>query len=310
MDVSVLISVYNGEKHIASAIESILNQTFINFELIIIDDGSNDSTKNIINSFKDSRIKYFYQKNSGISVALNYGLSVSRGKYIAKLDADDISYPSRLSTQFNYMENNPNCVVCGSYADVIDNEGTYIYTFKVPVLNNDIQKNMIHYNCIIHSASFYRRDIAMKIGGYYEPIRQHFEDYMFLSALIKNGNAYNFDIPLVRYRINVNSVSTRDFSFRYNKLVRDVIQRGYITDLEKDYLFKYKSKVANIKLKYSNYNLLLSRLYFLYQKDYPKTKLYLYKAVKTYPFNLNIIFTLFWIFKYKILNFFYASDNL
>jgi len=170
--ISVLMSAYNAEKYISESIESILNQTFNDFEFIIINDGSTDNTEKIIKSYNDKRIKYISQENIGVSKSLNRGLKIATGKYIAKLDADDVSYPERLEEQFKFMENNPTYVVCGCYADVIDESGNYIYVYNnIPSYDEDIRKTMNYKNCFIHSSTFYRREIALSIGGYYEPIR-------------------------------------------------------------------------------------------------------------------------------------------
>lgn len=208
------------------------------------------------------------------------------------------------------MELNPSYVLCGSYADVIDNDGNFIYTFRVPTSNDEIQKKMRQTNCIIHSASFYKRETALQVGGYYEPIRQYFEDYMFFTSMIKCGKFYNIDKPLITYRININSITTRDKNKKYDQLVKNVIQRGYITSDEKEFLFNYKSKVSKNKIKSSNYYLLLSRLVYSHQHDYKLSKNYLIKGIKSEPLNFNIIFTLFWFVRKYLINFIHVRDNI
>ena len=128
--ISVLISVFNGESFIRDSINSILNQSFKNFELIIVNDGSSDNTLNILNSFSDERIVILNQNNTGLSVALNNGLAISTGKYIARLDADDFAFPNRLQLQYDFMESNPDYVLCGGFADVYDSDSNFIYTYK------------------------------------------------------------------------------------------------------------------------------------------------------------------------------------
>lgn len=113
--ISVLMPVYNSEKYLNEAIESILNQTFVDFEFIIINDASNDNSENIIESYQDSRIKYFKnEKNLGVAKTLNKGLKLAQGKYIARMDSDDISLPERLYKQFKFMEVYNDIDVCGS----------------------------------------------------------------------------------------------------------------------------------------------------------------------------------------------------
>jgi glycosyltransferase involved in cell wall biosynthesis len=291
--ISVLISVYNGESFIQESINSILNQSFKNFELIIVNDGSTDNTLNILNSFSDERIVIHNQNNTGLSVALNNGLRLAKGKYIARLDADDFALPNRLQLQYDFMESNPNYVLCGGFADVYDSLNNFIYTYKLPVYNNDIQEKMSSFNCIIHSTSFYKRDIALKIGGYYEPIRQYFEDYMFFSYLIKEGYVYNIPLPLISYTISPNSITSRNHNKRYDKLVRDVIGRGFIYESEKEYLFSYQSRVTNINLKTSNYHLLLARLYIIHQYNVPNFFSHLFLAFQRKPISVNLFYTIY-----------------
>lgn len=286
------MSAYNAQTYIAEAIESVLNQTFTDFEFIIINDGSTDETEKIITRYNDNRIRYFSQENTGVSKALNIGLNMAEGKYIAKLDADDVCYPTRFQEQYDFMENNPDYVVCGSYADVIDDNGNYIYTFnKIASLNDDIQKEMIYKNSIIHSSSFYLRTAALSVGGYYEPIRQYFEDYMFFSKLITIGKAFNFKKALIKYRVTPGSISIRTKNRKYNKLVHNVILRGYITEDEKVFLFSYRKKKAKKNVQLSNHYLALSKLYLLHKGDIKSTKNYYLKALKINPFNLNIFIT-------------------
>lgn len=113
--------VYNAEKFLKPAIESILNQTFSDFELIIIDDNSNDKTADIIKSYNDNRIKHIVNPNRiGFTNSLNQGLKIAQGDYIARMDADDISDPERFSKEIEFLENNPDIGVCGSWMKIID----------------------------------------------------------------------------------------------------------------------------------------------------------------------------------------------
>src|SRR5688500_9607984 len=118
--ISVVLPVYNSENYIKEAIDSILNQTFKDFELIIINDGSVDRSAEVIQAIKDSRIVYVDQQNSGLAATLNRGIQMARGKYIARQDNDDISIPERLDMQVNFMENNPGVALLGTCAEIID----------------------------------------------------------------------------------------------------------------------------------------------------------------------------------------------
>jgi glycosyltransferase involved in cell wall biosynthesis len=295
-EISVLMSAYNAEKYIGQAIQSVLSQTFSDFELIIINDGSIDRTENIVDGFKDDRIKYFTQINQGVSKSLNRGLKIANGKYIARLDADDICHPDRLEKQYKFMEENPSYVVCGSYTEVIDDDGNFIYTYKdIPTTNEEIQIQFEYKNCIVNSSSFYKRENAISIGGYYEPIMQYFEDFMFFYNIIKTGKAYNFSEPLIKYRVTPGSISSRTNNVRYNKLVLDVIHRGYITDNEKKILFTYRNKKAKKHIQLSNHYLALSRLVFTYQNNYNRAYNYFRKSIRANLFNINIPISFFYM---------------
>ena len=122
---------YNAEKYIAESIESILSQTFTDFEFIIINDASTDSTKEIIESFQDSRIILINnEQNLGVAKSLNIGIATAKGKYIARMDADDISLPERFQTQFNFMEKNPDIDICGSWARMFGDKDDCMQTLQ------------------------------------------------------------------------------------------------------------------------------------------------------------------------------------
>lgn len=133
--VTVFMAVYNGQKYISEAINSILNQTFRDFELLIIDDGSTDNTIDNIKLFTDDRIRLIQNhKNLGLFVTRNYGIDQAKGKYFAILDSDDIAFPNRLQIQVNFMERNPQYALCGAKAKVINQMGEEIDVLIPPYL--------------------------------------------------------------------------------------------------------------------------------------------------------------------------------
>ena len=139
--VTVLMPAYNAEKYIAEAISSILKQSFTNFELLIVNDGSTDGTERVINSFNDNRIVLVNQANKGVSSALNAGLAHSRTPYIARFDADDICHPDRLKIQYEFITTYPEYSIIGSAADYVDAAGHYIFTHHpVAHLNEEIHQ--------------------------------------------------------------------------------------------------------------------------------------------------------------------------
>ena len=167
-EISVLLAVYNGEDWIERCIISILGQTFEEFEFIIINDGSTDSTEEIVFKYKniDSRIKYYYKKNSGLTRSLNYGLQKASGKWIARIDVDDYSYPNRLESQLNFVRENPDAIVVGSNF-IVKRGNSIIYTSKLPFSHSKLVSNIERMKAFFpHSSAFFLRKSAEQIGFY------------------------------------------------------------------------------------------------------------------------------------------------
>ncbi|HAS7841575.1 TPA: glycosyltransferase family 2 protein, partial [Vibrio cholerae] len=138
--ISVVMSVYNGEKYLGEAIDSILKQTFSDFEFIIINDGSTDKTLEIIKSYmkKDDRIVLVSRENKGLIVSLNEGLDLAKGQYIARMDADDISIKSRFEKQIEFLDSNPDIGVCGTWVEVFG-ENIKSKKWKMPTQDPDLK---------------------------------------------------------------------------------------------------------------------------------------------------------------------------
>ena len=197
--ISVLTGVYNGELFLKETINSVLNQTFKDFEYIIVDDGSTDNTKEIIESYKDKRIKYFYAgENKGFfnyNKAVNLGLKKCKGKYIARLDADDICYKNRLEVQYNCLERNKDIFLIGCSADIINVDGIKISSIIKKELPSFILKSRIAFsNPFIHSSIMFRNE-----GFKYKTYR---EDIFYYDLFTKGKKLVNIKDILVQYRIN------------------------------------------------------------------------------------------------------------
>lgn len=128
--VSVIMPVYNNEKFVSQAVQSVLNQTISDLELIIIDDGSTDGTRNVIESFSDERIKYHYQENAGPGAGRNNGMSLSKGEFIAFIDSDDMYKPNKLERQIEFLKENPQYGLVYCEAEVIDAQGNFVANVK------------------------------------------------------------------------------------------------------------------------------------------------------------------------------------
>lgn len=204
--VSVVLPVFNAAGHLAEAIDSILKQTLREYELIIVDDGSVDASPQILRRYADadSRIRVITQPNRGIVEALNRGCREARGKYIARMDADDISLPSRFEKQYEFLENSPEVGVVGTWYSLIHQGGG---EGQPPTLDGAIRWTMTFHNCICHPSVMMRRELLEALGGY-QPV-QHCEDYDLWMRAAKTASLRNLPEVMFRYRISERGVSKR-----------------------------------------------------------------------------------------------------
>jgi len=197
--VSVVMSVYNGEKYLRESVESILNQTFSDFEFIIINDGSTDVSREILESYHDERIVLVHQENVGLTRALNKGLALAKGKYIARQDADDISRPERLEKQVAFMEAIPSVGLLGTRFEFIDENGTIVRTSPLPTENSILQDQLISINLFCHASVVIRREALEKAGGYRDFFR-YSQDYDLWLRIAEQYEIANLTYMLVQYR--------------------------------------------------------------------------------------------------------------
>jgi hypothetical protein len=203
--VSVLMPVYNGEKYLREAIDSILNQTFTDFEFLIINDGSTDDTENIILSYADSRIRYIKnEENLKLIDTLNKGLDLAQGKYIARMDADDISLPARLDKQVEYLEKNPETWVLGSWVEIIGKEEPMIIQHKISFY--DIRVELYFHNYLCHP-SVMLNNLLLKKHHLKYPNFLHAEDYGLWVEIANYGTIEILPEILLRYREHGENIS-------------------------------------------------------------------------------------------------------
>lgn len=205
--ITVLMPAYNAVKYIVPAIESVLQQSFSNFELLIINDGSTDDTENMIHSFSDERIKLITQPHQGIAAALNLGLLNASAPLIARFDADDICYPQRLQQQFDFLETHTDYVLVGSDVDYADHNGDYLYHYSnTGHTHEEIASRITTFCPFIHSAVMFKNNIAIRAGGY-DAKAHTFEDYRLWTKFITQGKVCNLSEPLIMVRLNPESVT-------------------------------------------------------------------------------------------------------
>jgi glycosyltransferase involved in cell wall biosynthesis len=203
--VSVLMPAFNTENYIGEAIESILNQNFEDFEFLIIDDGSTDSTTEIIEFYRsqDNRIiVHKNQNNQGLSFSLNKGLDAAKGKYIARMDADDISLPNRLRIQVDFMDSHPEVAVSSAWMKTIGKRKEELW--KSPITHEKIVARLFCNNCIWHPVSIIRKDVIDNLDLRYDENYTKGQDYRFWVDIAKHQKLANISKVLHLYRIHEN----------------------------------------------------------------------------------------------------------
>lgn len=205
--VTVFMPVYNASRYLEKAIKSILAQTYRDFEFLIIDDGSTDNSVEIIASFNDKRIRLVRnEKNIGLLEVLNEGMRLSRGEYIARMDSDDISLPTRLKKQVSFLDAHKDCAVVGSWAALIDeNDKPTSVAWKDRVPSEHIPIMLFFHNCFVHPSVIIRRALLPT-----DPFHKGFtpsEDYELWLRLAKKGTLANIYEVLVQYRVHASNIS-------------------------------------------------------------------------------------------------------
>jgi glycosyltransferase involved in cell wall biosynthesis len=238
--ISVIMTVYNNASYLDESISSILNQTLKDFEFIIIDDCSSDESTKIVKKYqnKDARIKFIQnKKNLGIAKSSNIGLILARGKYVARLDSDDVSLPNRLEAQYKYLEDHQDIFLVGGQGIDIDSKGTVLGKLKKPVGCERVMDEMIKKNCIIHPSVMFRS----RPRYYYRSKLSSASDYDFYLQIMSDKRRIdNVPATLVKYRRNPNSIS----------LQKAVYQR-YCAEKSKELYFE---KLKTGKSSYKRFN--------------------------------------------------------
>ncbi len=226
--ISVLMPAYNAAAYIREAIDSILTQTFTDFEFVIINDGSTDTTEEIILSYSDERIKYYAnESNMGIVKTLNRGIDLCRGKYIARMDADDVSLPNRLEKQVHRLEANPQIVACGTlYAIYGDQRQTPV---DVATDVQDIRYDMAIYCQFAHSTMMIRKDILEQYKLRYREEYKCAEDYKLWTELLQYGDMINIPEVLGYIRQCEEGISISNADKQKN--LSDIVRKDYLNQL-------------------------------------------------------------------------------
>lgn len=206
--VSVILPVYNGAAFLEQAVESILSQTYRNFELLAIDDGSTDDSLAILNRFAamDERVRVISRPNKGLTATLNEGLTLAKGTYIARMDADDIAYPTRFEAQVAHLDTHPDVVVVGGQVSLMDGAGRSLGALPLPCDHVTIdQRHMKGVVVVCHPAVMMRASAARAIDGYDEKYEAA-EDFDLWLRLAETGQIANLDCQVLHYRQHLESV--------------------------------------------------------------------------------------------------------
>ncbi len=208
--VSVVMSVFNGERYVREAIDSILQQSLTDFELVVVDDGSTDNTIRILRSFSDPRLCILRNKeNLGLTRSLNKGMRVARGALIARQDADDISLPDRLAKQTAFLDAHPGIGLLGSWIHVVDGGGRILRVQRYPTDDVSIRWQMLFHNAFCHSAVMFRSSSMRNLASFYDESLIYGQDYDAWTRLLRTTSSANLKTPLVRWRYHADSIQGR-----------------------------------------------------------------------------------------------------
>ena len=208
--VTVLMSVYNGERFLREAIESILTQTFTDFEFLIIDDGSTDATAQILSEYagQDARIRIVTNEtNIGLTKSLNKGIDLAKGEYIARMDADDVSLPERLEKQYRFFKNYPEYTVIGTWGEIINEKDEIIGMLQPEFTFETILSNTFWGCRLVHPSTFYRKKQIRLIHGYNETLAATQDYDLWLRIIAQGWKIANLPEILIQYRIHEKSIS-------------------------------------------------------------------------------------------------------
>lgn len=209
--ISVLLPVYNAEKYLRAAVDSIFAQTHNDFEIIAVEDGSVDGSLQILEDYSsDARMRILSRSNTGIVGALNDAIGMARGQFLARMDADDIAMSTRLEHQIAFLKDNPDCVAVGSSVFIMDEQGRDIHVAEVSTEHVEIERKFFMGNgALCHPTVMMRAWAVRQVGGYREQYRNFDEDVDLFLRLGEIGKLANIDVPLLRYRWHLNSITHR-----------------------------------------------------------------------------------------------------
>jgi len=289
--ISVVMSVYNGEKHLRESIESILNQTSTDFEFIIVNDGSTDASPQIIKSYDDARTRIINnKKNIGLTKSLNKAIKEARGEYIARQDADDISLPNRLELQLEFLEKHPEVALLGTGIYVINENGDEI---EKRIMHPNPKKSLLKGNRFIHGSVMFRKSVIDELGAYNETLK-YSQDYELWLRMSKKYNVRNLTAPLYKLRMHRGSILSKKveeqqmYAVLARKLAMNEIKEETLLDLQDNLSIFYQTLNRSDKIMFHKavaYN-------HVQNNDLLSFQIECFKAFKLNPFDVENDFQL------------------
>lgn len=282
---TVLMPSYNAGAFLREAVDSVLKQSYTDFEFLIINDGSTDDTKAILATYTDPRIRVVHQENMGLVASLNKGIELAKGEYIARFDADDVCYPQRLMQQMSFLEQNPEYVLIGGEADYMTEEGEHIFKFEFKGYTDEEIRAEQFKDCpFIHSTVVFLKKAVQDVGGY-NPRAITFEDHQLWKKVSEKGKMMNMPEALIKVRFNAAS-ATIDEKWRgeeFVELKQRSIKTGEVTDEDYQKLKQILKEQDVTAYKQAAYHSMLGKKFLWNQYHPSKARQHLGKAISIMP---------------------------
>lgn len=292
--VSVVMAVRNGEEYLREAVDSILGQTFGSFEFVVVDDGSTDTTGEILMSYDDPRLRVLTCASRGLAPSLNAGIHASQGQLVARMDADDISEPHRLERQAAFLNAREDHVLVGSDVHVIAESGEFLFRADLVTDDEGIQSCLDRLvNPFYHGAVMFRHDAVNECGLYDEQIPQQVEDILLWLRLRRLGAMASIPEPLYRYRFHANSLSrqTRALLATKARVIRDYDSTGRANPDDVTQLTAPTRQVSRRESR-AAYELDLGKVFLDQTGDLRRARHHLVRAVLLAPLSIRAWFNL------------------
>jgi len=257
--VSVVMPVYNAEPYLKEAIDSILEQTYENFELLAINDGSKDNSGKIIDNYakNDPRVKAVHQENTGIVTVLNRGIEMAKGEFIARMDSDDVSFPRRFEQQLAVFAKDPNVVLVAGGFEVIDEDGEFLYREVLPAHDRDLKRRMLLRNPLAHGSVMFRKSVIDAVGPYTDEFGPT-EDFELWSRIGTAGKFVALEATIFRWRVNSAGITSNNNQLQLKIMKRHtgelwkasfpkVLSAKQLRKDSRTYFLEYKKRGVDMK---------------------------------------------------------------